>query len=61
MAELYCKKCNLALEPEKTEFIYLGKTFAGDVLRCPSCGLVYVPEEFAIERLARVERMMEDK
>jgi hypothetical protein len=58
---LICQKCRLELEPRKTDFTYLGHTFYADMLKCPGCGEVYIPEELAKGRIAEVEMQMEDK
>ena len=58
---LICQKCRLELKPRKTDFTYLGHTFYADMLKCPGCGEVYIPEELARGRIAEVEMQMEDK
>jgi len=56
-----CSKCNLPLEPGKVMVSYLGNSYPVDLLRCPSCGLVMVPEDLALGRMAEVEKALEDK
>lgn len=56
-----CYKCQKELKPEKTYFTYLGNSFFADVLKCPQCGEVYIPEELAKGRMAEVEMQLEDK
>lgn len=56
-----CGKCSKDLIPKKTMFTYLGHTFSHEVLRCPSCGNVFIPKELAEGRMAEVEAQMEDK
>jgi len=56
-----CHKCQKELEPKKTYFSYLGHTFFTDILKCPQCGEVYIPEELAKGRIAQVEMELEDK
>jgi hypothetical protein len=29
--------------------------------RCPRCGLVFIPEELALGKMAEVEKLLEDK
>lgn len=59
--KLKCFKCKLEMVPERTDFTYLGQAFFTDILRCPKCGQVYIPEEFAKDRIAKVEEQLEDK
>jgi predicted RNA-binding Zn-ribbon protein involved in translation (DUF1610 family) len=63
MAErvLICFGCQQELRPQKTDFTYLGHSFYADMLKCPGCGQVFIPEELAKGRLAEVEMQMEDK
>ena len=58
---LICYGCQVALEPRQTEFEYLGHAFHTDVLRCPKCGEVYIPESLVKKRMAEVEMLLEDK
>ncbi|HPQ44093.1 MAG TPA: hypothetical protein PKZ42_07665 [Syntrophales bacterium] len=56
-----CVKCQEPLKPGKATFNYLGNTFTADLLKCPKCGLVFVPEELAKGRMLEVEQNLEDK
>jgi predicted RNA-binding Zn-ribbon protein involved in translation (DUF1610 family) len=58
---LICHACQKELKPQKTDFTYLGHTFYADMLKCPDCGQVFIPEELAKGRIAEVEMQMEDK
>lgn len=58
---MICLKCDLAMELKQTAFSYLGRTFHTDVLRCPGCRAVFVPESLAKGRMNEVELIMEDK
>ncbi len=58
---LICNVCQVPLEPRKTDFKYLGHSFYTDILRCPKCGQVFIPEELAKGRIAEVEKQLEDK
>jgi len=51
----------MELKPEKTYFSYLGHSYYADILKCPGCGEVYIPEELAKGRMSEVETMLEDK
>jgi Zn-finger nucleic acid-binding protein len=59
--QLFCDRCDIALEPRKTHFTYLGHAFQTELPRCPKCGQVYIDEEFAKGRMAHVEMELEDK
>lgn len=56
-----CGKCSEPLVTKKTSFTYLGRSFTHEVLRCPSCGNVFIPRALAEGRMAEVEQQMEDK
>jgi RNase P subunit RPR2 len=56
-----CYKCQEELVPTKTYLSYLGHSFSADILKCPECGEVYIPEELAKSRIADVEMQLEDK
>jgi hypothetical protein len=49
------------MEKRKADFEYLGHRFFTDVLRCPDCGQVYIPEELVDTRMKDVETLLEDK
>ena len=59
--EIICMKCDVKMEERGITFRYLGRTFKHRILRCPSCGQAYVPEELAKGRMAQVESMKEEK
>ena len=61
MAEIICRKCNVKLEPKKTELVYLGHTFNQEFPVCTVCGNVYIPEDVVVGRMRAVEEKMEDK
>lgn len=58
---MICHKCQKELEQKKTYFKYLGHSFFTDILKCPKCGLVYIPEKLVKGRMAEVEMELEDK
>jgi hypothetical protein len=45
----------------KVDISYLGNSFPVDLLKCPNCGLVLIPEEMALGKMAEVEKALEDK
>ena len=56
-----CGRCDIPLQPAKVEIAYLGNTFPVDLLKCPQCGQVWIPEELALGRMVEVEKTLEDK
>lgn len=56
-----CRRCRVQMEPEKTFFDYLGHNFHTELLKCPKCGEVYIPEALVNGRMGEVERELEDK
>ena len=56
-----CQLCQKKMELRKVDFHYLGHTFFTDLLRCPDCGQVYIPEELVRTRIMEVETLLEDK
>ena len=59
--KLECGKCGVALSEKKVNFEYLKQNFFAEILACPVCGQVYVPEELAKGKMADVERTLEEK
>lgn len=56
-----CAKHNVPLVWGKVRVVYLGSAFPVDMLRCPKCGQVYLPEYLALGKMSDVERSLEDK
>ncbi|MDR1028051.1 MAG: hypothetical protein LBL63_01385 [Clostridiales Family XIII bacterium] len=56
-----CNLCNVPLQPFRADFTYMGRGFDAEVLRCPECGQIYLPEAFVRGRMAEVEYALEDK
>ncbi len=59
--EKICLLCKKTMVKQKTDFTYLGHSFHTDVLRCPDCGQVYIPEDLVNSRMKEVETLLEDK
>lgn len=59
--EYRCASCGCALELKKTDITYLGSVFAIELPACPSCGMLFVPEELATGKMLEVEKILEDK
>lgn len=58
---LVCSKCGVEMAPAKTCFSYLDHSFHTEVMRCPLCGQVFIPESLAKGRMSEVEISIEDK
>jgi hypothetical protein len=56
-----CMDCGQPLAPGKVDISYLGNSFPVELLTCPNCGLVLIPEELALGKMAEVEKALEDK
>ena len=56
-----CAKCGIPLEMGKVEVAYRGSKYPVALPRCPRCGLVFIPEELAMGKMAEVEKLLEDK
>ncbi len=56
-----CADCRQPLVAGKVDISYLGNSFPVELLKCPTCGLVLIPEELALGKMAEVEKSLEDK
>jgi hypothetical protein len=56
-----CADCGEPLQLGKVDVSYLGNSFPVDLLKCPRCGQVLIPEELALGKMAEVEKALEDK
>jgi hypothetical protein len=56
-----CTDCNVPMQLGKVDISYLGNSVPVDLLKCPNCGLVLIPEEMALGKMAEVEKALEDK
>ena len=61
MKEIMCDKCKIPLAEARTNFRYLSHELHAVVLKCPSCGLVFLSEEMVRDRILKVEMTLEDK
>ena len=59
--KVICRRCQVEMVPKSTFFDYLGLIFPAEILCCPKCGEVYLPEALVKGRMADVERELEDK
>ncbi len=60
-AEWLCAKCGIPLESRNVEVGYMGSKYPVPLPRCPSCGLVFIPEQLAVGKMAEIEKLLEDK
>jgi len=58
---LLCAKCSVEMKIGKVKASYLGSEFPIELLKCPICGMVYVPESLATGKMLQVEQALEDK
>ncbi len=56
-----CTSCGKPLETIKVAFSYMKGTFEVPLPACPACGLVMIPEDLAMGKMAEAERILEDK
>jgi RNase P subunit RPR2 len=59
--QLICGKCKEALVKAKAVASYLGAEFPVELMRCPKCGFVHIPEALATGKMLQVEQALEDK
>ncbi len=59
--EWLCGSCDVPLEYRTVEVAYMGSKYPVDLPACPQCGLVYIPEELALGKMAEIEKLLEDK
>ncbi len=58
---LICAQCQIPLKPGKAHITYMKSTFPVELLSCPKCHAVYVPEELALGKMLEVEKTLEEK
>lgn len=56
-----CNKCKVALEPGKAHITYMKSTISAELLTCPICKEIFVPEDLAMGKMLEVEKMLEEK
>jgi hypothetical protein len=60
-SSLQCAKCRRELIKGNVTVSYLGNSFPVELLKCPVCGMAYVPEDLASGKMQQVEQALEDK
>lgn len=56
-----CGKCGEALEMGTVEVAYRGSKYPVELPRCLRCGIVFIPEQLALGKMAQIEQLLEDK
>ncbi|MEI2659685.1 MAG: DVU_1557 family redox protein [Bifidobacterium adolescentis] len=59
--EWLCGKCNIPLQVQQVNVEYMDNAFPANLLRCPQCGNVFIPEDLAMGKMNEVEKSLEDK
>lgn len=57
----HCAACSESLQPAKVNVTYLNSVFTVELMACPGCGFILVPEELAMGKMLEVEQLLEDK
>lgn len=56
-----CAGCSQALQPTKVDVSYMNSVFTVELMACPQCGVILVPENLAVGKMLEVEQLLEDK
>ena len=56
-----CATCQKPMEPAKVNVSYLNSVFNVELMTCPECGFIRVPESLAVGKMLEVEKLLEDK
>ncbi|PID72763.1 MAG: DNA-binding protein [Desulfobulbus propionicus] len=56
-----CAPCDQELEAQEVTVTYLGSSFRVQLMVCPKCGFVLIPEHLATGKMFDVEQLLEDK
>lgn len=56
-----CDKCQEALVLEKVKVRYLEGNFEVELLKCPTCKMVFISDNLAMGKMLEVEKGLEDK
>jgi len=58
---IMCSKCGIYLTMGSVTLSYLEASFPAELYSCAKCGLVYIPEDLALGKMANIEKTLEDK
>jgi hypothetical protein len=63
MEQWHCFRCNVKMEEADILMVYMdGLEMPGGLgLRCPSCGVEYLTEDFVMDQVVMGEKMLEGK
>jgi hypothetical protein len=61
LSDWFCAACGKPLKVVKVAFTYMKGNFEVPLPACPGCGLVMIPEDLAMGKMAEAERILEDK
>lgn len=56
-----CAECEETLTPGKVAVTYIKSRFTVELMKCPRCAMVFIPEDLALGKMAEVEKILEDK
>lgn len=56
-----CDKCQEALVLEKVKVRYLEGNFEVELLKCPTCKMVFISDDLAMGKMLEAEKGLEDK
>ncbi|WP_094603004.1 hypothetical protein SPSIL_024730 [Sporomusa silvacetica DSM 10669] len=58
---IICCRCKVALENGQMALSYQRQQMYADMLKCPKCGQVYIPEQLVKGKMFEVEKALEEK
>ena len=61
MEQWHCFKCKEQMVESDVSMTYLDTPGDVEGIKCPKCGVVYLLEEIVIEKVVKVEEMLESK
>jgi len=61
MEQWHCFKCKEKMAEDDVEMAYLETSAAVEGIKCPKCGVAYLLEETVVEKVAKVEELLENK
>lgn len=57
----HCNKCKVETETANIMIAYRGVNDVVKGLKCPKCGAIHIPEETAVESIAKLEEVIDKK